>query len=72
MSSYAGYKLIGANSYSKNAAWAAVFADWMTNEDNQTLRFEMRGQGPSNINASNAGAVGQSKAIQALQKQAEF
>jgi arabinogalactan oligomer/maltooligosaccharide transport system substrate-binding protein len=72
MSSYAGYKLIGVNSYSKNAAWAAVFADWMTNEQNQTLRFEMRGQGPSNIAASNSGAVAESKALKALQQQATF
>ncbi len=72
MSSYAGYKLVGVNSYSKNAAWAAKFADWMTNEQNQTLRFEMRGQGPSNKNASSSGAVAESKAIQALQQQAEF
>jgi arabinogalactan oligomer/maltooligosaccharide transport system substrate-binding protein len=72
MSSYAGYKLVGVNSYSKNQAWAAKFADWMTNEQNQTLRFEMRGQGPSNTNASGSGAVAESKAIQALQQQAEY
>ncbi len=72
MSSYAGYKLVGVNSYSPNAAWAAEFADYMTNEKNQTLRFTMRGQGPSNKNASASGDVAQSKAIQALQQQAEF
>ena len=72
MSSYAGYKLVGVNSYSPNAAWAAEFADYMTNEKNQTLRFSMRGQGPSNKNASASGDVAQSKAILALQKQAEF
>ena len=72
MSSYAGYKLVGVNSYSSNAAWAAKFADFMTNEQSQTLRFEMRGQGPSNKNASTAGEVAQSKALQALQQQAEF
>ena len=72
MASYAGYKLVGVNSYSENAAWAAKFADFMTNEESQTLRFEMRGQGPSNTNAAKAGAVAESKAIQALQQQAEF
>ena len=44
MSSYAGYKLVGVNSYSPNSAWANKFADWMTNEQNQSLRFSMRGQ----------------------------
>ena len=72
MASYAGYKLVGVNSYSENAAWAAKFADWMTNEQNQTLRFDIRGQGPSNLNASKAGAVAESKASRALQQQAEF
>jgi arabinogalactan oligomer/maltooligosaccharide transport system substrate-binding protein len=72
MSSYAGYKLVGVNSYSPNAAWAAVFADWMTNEENQTLRFTMRGQGPSNTNAAGSGDIAQSKALKALQQQAEF
>ncbi|MBR0428677.1 MAG: extracellular solute-binding protein [Lachnospiraceae bacterium] len=72
MASYAGYKMVGVNSYSANAKWAAVFADWMTNEQNQTLRFNMRGQGPSNMNASGSGEVAQSKAIQALQAQAPF
>ncbi|MBO4617663.1 MAG: extracellular solute-binding protein [Lachnospiraceae bacterium] len=72
MSSYAGYKLVGVNSYSENAEWAAKFADWMTNEKNQTLRFEMRGQGPSNTAASGQGAVAESKAIQALQAQAPY
>lgn len=72
MSSYAGYKLVGVNSYSNNVDWAAKFADWMTNEKNQTLRFEMRGQGPSNSAASSQGAVAESKAIQALQAQAPY
>ncbi len=72
LSSYAGYKLVGVNSYSENYDWACTFADWMTNEKNQTLRFEMRGQGPSNTNSSRVGAVAESKALQALQKQAEF
>lgn len=72
MSSYAGYKLVGVNSRSENAAWANKFADWMTNEQNQTLRFSMRGQGPSNTAASSTGEVAQSKGLQALQKQAEY
>ncbi|MBQ4219590.1 MAG: extracellular solute-binding protein [Butyrivibrio sp.] len=72
MSSYAGYKLVGVNSRSENAAWANKFADWMTNEQNQALRFSMRGQGPSNTAASSTGEVAQSKGLQALQKQAEY
>ena len=72
MSSYAGYKLVGVNSYSPNAYWASKFADWMTNEQNQTLRFEMRGQGPSNTNATNSEAVKSSVALTAVIQQSEF
>lgn len=72
MSSYAGYKLVGVNEYSQNRDWAAKFADWMTNEQNQTLRFQMREQGPSNTNAADSAEVKDSLAIQALIQQSEF
>jgi arabinogalactan oligomer/maltooligosaccharide transport system substrate-binding protein len=44
----------------------------MTNEQNQTLRFSMRGQGPSNTNASASGDIAESKAIKALQLQSDY
>jgi len=72
MSSYAGYKMVGVNSYSENIEWAEKLAEWLTNEDNQKLRFEMRGQGPSNTVAASSDAVAASPAIQALIAQSEF
>lgn len=66
MSSFAGYKMIGVNSYSKNKEWASKLAEWITNEENQNLRFTKRGQGPSNKKAAESKEVGQSPAIQAL------
>lgn len=72
MSSYAGYKMIGVNSYSENVYWAEMLADFITNEDNQALRFEMRGQGPSNFIAASSDEVKASPAIQALIQQSEF
>jgi len=72
LSSYSGYKLVGVNSYSNNKEWAAKFADFMTNEESQTLRFEMRGQGPSNTSSASSDAVAASPAIQALLAQSEF
>lgn len=72
MSSFKGYKMMGVNAYSKYPEWAAKLADWLTNEENQTLRFEERGQGPSNINAAASDAVNQSPAIQAVIAQSEF
>ncbi len=42
MSSFTGYKMMGVNAYSKYPEWAAKLADWLTNEENQTIRFEER------------------------------
>ena len=72
MASYAGYKMIGVNAYSKQKEWASKLAEWITNEENQKLRFAMRGQGPSNTNAANSEEVKESPAIQALLAQSEF
>lgn len=72
MASFAGYKLVGVNSYSKHTDWATKLAEWITSEENQKLRFEMRGQGPANTNAASADEVKKSPAIQALIAQSEF
>lgn len=72
MSSYAGFKLLGVNPHSDNVGWALLLADYITNEENQLKRFEVRGQGPSNINAAASEEVAASPAIAALAAQAEF
>lgn len=72
MSSFAGYKMIGVNAYSEHTDWAGKLAAWITNEENQTLRFLMRGQGPSNIHAANSPQVAASPAIQAIIAQSEY
>lgn len=72
MSSFAGYKMVGVNAYSQYKDWANKLADWITNEENQTLRFERRKQGPSNNNAALSEEVVKSPAIQALIQQSEF
>lgn len=72
MASFTGYKLMGVSAYSENPQWAAKLADWMTNEQNQTIRFEMNGQGPSNTKAADSDAVKASPSIQAVIAQSEF
>lgn len=72
MSSFAGYKLVGVNAYSKNVGWAMELAKWITNEDNQTLHFTEKGMGPSNIKAASSDAVKQSVAINALIQQSDY
>ena len=51
MASFSGYKLIGVNPHSANVGAAMLLADFVTNEENEGLRFQERAQGPSNINA---------------------
>ncbi len=72
MASFTGYKMMGVNAYSKHPEWAAKLADWFTNEENQTLRFEQRAQGPSNSNAAASDAVKQVPAIQAVIAQSQY
>ncbi|MCM1106652.1 MAG: extracellular solute-binding protein [Blautia sp.] len=72
MASFTGYKLMGVNAYSAHPEWASTLADWFTNEQNQTIRFEQRGQGPSNINAAASEAVSASPAIQAVIAQSAY
>lgn len=72
MASFSGYKLIGVNAYSEHKMWAVRLAEWITNGENQKLRFAQRGQGPSNIAAAASGEVKGSQAITALLEQSEF
>lgn len=72
MASFSGCKLIGVNAYSEHKEWASKLAEWITNEENQRLRFEMRGQGPSNIAVADSPELKQSPAIAALLEQSEF
>jgi len=50
LSGYMGYKLMGVNGYSQNKAEAHKLAAWLTNEQNQLIRFQTRGFGPTNKN----------------------
>lgn len=72
MASFTGYKYMGVNAYSAHKEWALKLADWLTNEENQTLRFMERNQGPSNKNAAASDEVQKVPAIQAVIAQAQF
>lgn len=72
MACYFGYKMIGVNPYSEHVEWAHKFADYIANQENQELRFAMRGQGPSNLKAAEAPEIQQAAAIQAVLAQSEY
>jgi len=67
-----GCKLIGVNAFSEEVGLAMHLAEWVSNYQNQLLRFEMRQQGPSNIQAAADPAVQANIALAAMAKQAQF
>lgn len=48
MGSFANFKLYGVNAHSKNPAAAMALAEFLTNQDNQKIRFEQRSFAPTN------------------------
>ncbi len=51
MTSFAGYKLMGVNNYSKHKTDAMDFAEFYTNKENQLKHFEARGFVPTDESA---------------------
>ena len=72
MSSFTGYKMMGVNAYSSHKEWAMRLADWLTNEENQTIRFMQKSQIPSNIKAAASDAASQIPAVQAILDQSQY
>lgn len=72
MGSFAGYKLIGINSQTKAPVHAMKLAEWLTNEQNQIIRFEKRAMGPSNIKAAASEKVKANVALAALALQNQY
>ncbi|MDE7192932.1 MAG: ABC transporter substrate-binding protein, partial [Oscillospiraceae bacterium] len=54
---YSCFILMGVNGMSKQVGWAAVLAEFLTNESAQMKRYEARQLAPTNIKASEADAV---------------
>ena len=72
LNGYFGYKLIGVNGYSQNKSEALKLAHWLTNEQNQLLRFQTRGFGPTNKAVKASDAVKNDAVISVVLKQAEY
>lgn len=70
LSGFTGYKLIGVNNYSQNKGEAHKLALWLTNEQNQIKRHEVRGFGPTNKNAIATDAVQNDPVISIILQQA--
>lgn len=72
MGSFAGYKFVGVNAYSKNTGWAMLLAEYITNEDSQTKIGVATGEGPSNLVAAASEEIASAPALAALAAQSEY
>jgi len=72
MGSFAGYKFMGVNAYSKNPGWAMLLAEFLTNESSQTQIGITTGEGPSNLVAASSSEIASAPALAALAQQAEY
>ena len=72
LNGFFGYKLIGVNGYSQNKAEALKLAQWLTNEQNQLKRFQVRGFGPTNTVVKASKEVQSDAVISVVLKQSEY
>lgn len=70
--SFAGYKLMGVNNYSKNKTDAMDFAEFYTNKENQIKHFETRGFVPTDIEARADEKVQQDACAKAITEQLKY
>lgn len=73
MGGMANFKLYGINAQTKHPIEAMELAEWLTNKDNQKIRFEKRSFAPTNRDLANdSEALSADVAVSALAKQAVF
>ncbi|NLJ64886.1 MAG: extracellular solute-binding protein [Christensenellaceae bacterium] len=72
MASFAGFKLMGVNTMTEFPEEAMALADWLTNEENQLKRFQMRSIGPSNVKVIENEEVKADIALSALAEQSKY
>ena len=72
MGSFAGYKFVGVNAYSKETGWAMLLAEFITNENAQKQLGIATGEGPANIVAAASEEIASAPALAALSEQSEF
>ena len=66
---YAGFKLVGVNPYSENTGWAALLAEYITNETSQAARFVARQSLPTNTVAASVPEIQENVALSAIMAQ---
>ena len=70
--SFAGYKVMGVNNYSKNKTDAMDFAEFYTNKENQIKHFEERGYVPTDVEARQDEKIQSDVCAKAITEQLQF
>lgn len=70
--SFAGYKVMGVNNYSKNKTDAMDFAEFYTNRENQIKHFEERGYVPTDVEARQDEKIQSDICAKAITQQLQF
>ncbi|MFV0380066.1 MAG: extracellular solute-binding protein [Anaerorhabdus sp.] len=72
LASFGGYKVYGVNTMTKFPEEAMALAAFLSSEESQTLRFEARELGPSNLKSAESDAVKANVALNALALQSVY
>ncbi|HEY5000319.1 MAG TPA: extracellular solute-binding protein, partial [Candidatus Cryosericum sp.] len=73
MGSFANFKLYGVNSHTKAPKDALALAEWVTNKDNQLVRFQTRSFAPTNVTvAADTATLASNLAVAADALQGKF
>lgn len=72
MGAFAGSKLLGVKSSTAHKDWAMTFADFITNAEGQSKRFEIRGGGTSNKALLDSELFADEPGLKALAEQAPY
>ena len=70
--SFAGYKAMGVNNYSKHKTDAMDFAEFYTNRENQIKHFEERGYVPTDVEARQNEKIQSDTCAKAITEQLQF
>ncbi len=70
--SFAGYKVMGVNNYSKHKTDAMDFAEFYTNKENQIKHFEERGYVPTDVEARADEKIQSDVCAKAITEQLQF
>ena len=72
MASFAGYKVVGINAYTKYPEWCRKFVEYFTSKEKQFIEFQETGEVPANQEVADMEEVQKAPAVKALTEQEQY